>query len=125
MLQGDLTSLPQTDQHCRYLEFFDHEIVHVSSDISAKYQRPVKRKIWLWSKADLPSLRTDMQSFSQHLTEKNSIKTDVNILWTEFSKKCLELMKNMFPPKKHPHATASHGSTEISKDCQGVKRRHI
>lgn len=39
----------------------DDEIVQINSDISAKYQRPLKRKIWFCEKADLPSLRTDMQ----------------------------------------------------------------
>ena len=89
----------------------------VTSDISAKYQRPVKRKIWLWSKADQTSLKPDMQCFSQTFTEKNSIKTDVNTFWSEFSSKCLELMSKHVPSKE----TYSRYSQPWIN--QGLKRR--
>ena len=115
------TNRPSLVESCKPIPgVSDHEIVHVSSDISAKYQRPVKRKIWLWSKADLPSLKTDMQNFSQHLTEKNSIKTDVNILWTEFSKKCLELMKNHVPSIE---TSSRYSQPWINRDLKRLSRR--
>ena len=41
-----------------------------------------------------------MQSFSKDFTEKNSIKTDVNSLWSDFSRKCLELMGKHVPFKE-------------------------
>ena len=77
----------------------DNERIYVTSDITAKYQRPVKRKILLWPKADQTSLKPDMQCFSQTFTEKNSIKTDFNTLWSEFNSKCLELMSKHVPFK--------------------------
>ena len=115
------TNTPSLVNSCKPIPgVSDHKIVHASSDISAKYQWPVKRKIWLWSKADLPSVNTDMQSFSQILTEKFSIKTDVNILWTEFSKKCLELMRNHVPTKEK---SSCYSQPSINQDLKRLSRR--
>ena len=56
-----LTNRPSLIQSCKSLPgISDHEIVYVESDVSVKYQRPIRRKIWLWSKADLPSMKEDM-----------------------------------------------------------------
>ena len=91
---------PSLIQSCRPLPgVSDHERVLVNSDISAKYQCPVKRKIWLWAKADLPSLKEDMQSFSNTFLEENSIQTDVDTLRTKFSDKCTQLMTEHVPSK--------------------------
>ena len=121
LLDTFATNRPSLVESCKQIPgVSDHEIVHVSSDISAKYQQPIKRKIWLWSKADLPSLKTDMQSFSQHLTEKNSIKTNVNILGTEFSKKCLELMKKHVPSKV---TSSRYSQPWINQDLKRFSRR--
>ena len=57
------TNRPSIVKSCKPIPgVSDHEIVYVSSEISARNQQPVKRKIWLWSNADLPSLKTDMES---------------------------------------------------------------
>ena len=115
------TNRPSLVQSCKPIPgVSDHEIVYVSSDICAKYQRPVKRKIWLWSKADQPSLKTDMQSFSQDFTENNSIKTDVNSLWSDFSRKCLELMGNHVPSKE---TSSRYSQPWINQDLKRLSRR--
>ena len=45
-----LTNRPSLIQSCKPLTgVSDHEIVWVDSDVSVKYQRPIKRKIWLLS----------------------------------------------------------------------------
>ena len=61
-----------------------------------------------------------MQIFSQNLTEKNSLKSDVNILWTEFSKKCLELMKNHLPTKE---TSSCYSQPWINRDLERLSRR--
>ncbi|MEW8547322.1 MAG: reverse transcriptase domain-containing protein, partial [Candidatus Thiodiazotropha sp.] len=94
------TNRPSLIQSCTHLPgVSDHEIVFVDSDVSAKYQRPVKRKIWLWDKADLNLLKEDMRQFSDTFTVKHSIKSDVDMLWTAFSEKCTEMMTELVPSK--------------------------
>ena len=98
----------------------DHEIIHVTSDISARYQRPVKRKIWLWSKTDQNGLKSDMQCFSQTSTYNNSIKTDVNTVWPEFSSKCLELMSKHVPSKE---TLSLYSQSWINQGLKRLSRR--
>ena len=89
LLDISLTNRPSLIRTCKSLPGISyHEIVYVESHVSAKYQRPIKRKIWLWSKADLPSMKEDMNSFSDEFMDKFSIDADVDTMWTEFSSKC-------------------------------------
>ena len=68
-----LTNRPSLIQSCKPLPgVSDHEIVWIDSDVSVKYQRPIKRKIWLWSKANLPRLKEDMMTFSDSFSDKHS-----------------------------------------------------
>ena len=55
--------------------------------------------MWLWSKADLPKLKDDMERFSDTFTTKHSIKSDVNVMWTEYNDKCIQLMADYIPSK--------------------------
>ena len=95
-----LTNKPPLIQACSPLTgVSDHEIVYIESNVSAKYQRPIQRKIWFWAKADIPKPKEDMVTFSEEFTNTYSIKSDVNTIWTEFSAKCTQLMTNHIPSK--------------------------
>jgi len=53
-----LTNCPSLVSRCKPLTGLgDHEIVLVISEISTKRQKPVKRKIHLWKKADLDAMK--------------------------------------------------------------------
>ena len=53
-----LTNRPSLISDCHTLSgISDHEIVFINSYISAKIQRPVQRKILLWTKANLENVR--------------------------------------------------------------------
>ena len=81
LLDVFLTNRPSLIQECYPLPgISDHEMVYVDSDVSARYQRPIQRKIWLWSKADIPVLKQSMLQFSEDFTNKHSIKSDVNAM---------------------------------------------
>ena len=98
LLDVFLTNRPSLIQECYPLPgISDHEMVYVDSDVSARYQRPIQRKIWLWSKADIPVLKQSMLQFSEDFTNKHTIKSDVNAMWTEFSDICAKLMTDHIP----------------------------
>ena len=40
----------------------DHEALFIDTNIEAKHQRPAKRKIYLWNRADIDGLQTDISS---------------------------------------------------------------
>ena len=82
-----LTNRPSLIQTCKSLGINDHEIVYMDSDLSVKYHRPVRRKIWLWSKADVHSMKADMNAFSDEFTDSHSIKADIDTMRSQFSSK--------------------------------------
>ena len=98
----------------------DHEMVYVDLDVNARYQRPIQRKIWLWSKADTPVLKQPMLQFSEDFTDKHSIKSDVNTMWTEFSDICAT-----FPPSSYQSGLTGHGQTETSRGCPAEREKKL
>ena len=44
-------------------------------------------------------LKDDMERFSDRFTNKHSIKSDVNVMWTVFNDKCIQLMADHIPSK--------------------------
>ena len=116
-----LTNRPSLIQSCKSLPgISDHEIVYVESDVSVKYQRPIRRKIWLWSKADLPRMKEDMNSFSDEFIGKYSIEADIDTMWTEFSSKCTQIMTDYIPSKL---TTARFSQPWINRDLKRLSHR--
>ena len=116
-----LTNRPSLIQTCKSLPgISDHEIVYMDSDVSVKYQRPVRRKIWLWSKADVPSMKADMNAFSDGFTDKHSTKADIDTMWSQFSRKCTQIMTDYIPSKL---SSARFSQPWINRDLKRLSRR--
>ena len=78
----------------------DHDtIAYIESNIKARYPKPVKRKIYLWKRANMDHLKESMLSFVKDYMEEYGIETDINILWEKFETRCTELMEENIPSK--------------------------
>ena len=116
-----LTNRPSPIQTCKSLPgISDHEIEHMDSDVRVKYQRPVRRKIWLWSKADVPSMKADMNAFSDEFTDKHSVKADIDTMWSQFSSNCTLIMTDYIPSKL---SSAGFSQPWINRDLKRLSRR--
>jgi hypothetical protein len=93
----------------------DHEIVFVDSNIAISRQKPVKRKIYMWKKADTQKLKSKIEEMSNNILEKFKINTNINTLWDYFKTKCTDTMEECIPSK-----TTSTRITQpwITKDLQ-------
>jgi hypothetical protein len=56
----------------------DHEIVFVDSNIAISRQKPVKRKIYMWKKADTQKLKSKIEEMSNNILEKFKINTNIS-----------------------------------------------
>ena len=45
----------------------DHDIVYIESSVTPKRSKPVKRKIYLWKKADTTKLRAEALTYQRHV----------------------------------------------------------
>ena len=78
----------------------DHDTIPcIESTIEARYQKPVKRQIFLWKQADWSAMDTEMRTFSELFHNSYTDTTDINTLWGSFRDKCIGLMKTHVPSK--------------------------
>jgi hypothetical protein len=71
----------------------------VESLSRAKYQKQIKRKILIWKRANMETIRLDMTKFAQEFNSKYTETTDVNYLLLAFTGKCSKLMDAHIPSK--------------------------
>jgi hypothetical protein len=89
----------------------DHDTIpYIELSIKDTYQRPVRRKIFLWKKAKMEDLKPGMERFVTHFIEHHTIDKGINTLWSEFESKCATLMNEHITSKFIPaQGTVSHG----------------
>ena len=78
----------------------DHEMVLSLSDIRANRRKPIKRKILLWNKADMNSIKSTIKHFSHRFILSNSINSNVNDLWSQISVELHSIITAMVPSKQ-------------------------
>ena len=77
----------------------DHEMVLSLSDIHARRQKPVRRKILLWKKADMRSIKSEINIFGNQFVLSNSGETEVYDLWSHITIFLHNILDKMVPSK--------------------------
>jgi len=99
----------------------DHDTIpYIESSIKAKYQRPVRRKIFLWKKAKMEDLKPGMERFVTHFIEHHTIDTGINTLWSEFESKCAALMNEHIPSK---FTSTRYSQPWVNNEIKQLSRR--
>jgi hypothetical protein len=94
-----LTNRPSLVNRCKVIPgVSDHEAVLVDSMITAKRHKPPRRKVYLWKRADMTSIRTNISQYAETLTT-NPVSNDIDQLWDNFKKVCEENMNAHVPSK--------------------------
>ena len=81
-----LTNRPAQVSKCSvHAGISDHNIVITTNQIFAQRKKPVRRRILLWKKADISSLKEGVAKLRDRLTTEYHCQTrPVNELWTDF-----------------------------------------
>lgn len=77
----------------------DHDMVLTLSETRARRQKPVRHKIFLWKKADMSRIRSEISAFGTLFTEENSISTDVDTLWMQLKSELHRVLDTLVPSK--------------------------
>ena len=90
------TNRPSCSNKCQPIPgISDHEIVHVDTDIKPKRKKSVKRKIYLWDKANMDAVREEgnrmMEDFVSKFDNTSSVTDTWNAIETQLSQ-ILELV---------------------------------
>ena len=99
----------------------DHDTIpYIESSIIAKYQRPVRRKIFLWKKDKMEDLKPGMERFVTHFVEHHTIDTGINTLLSEFESKCAALMNEHIPSK---FTSTRYSQPWVNNEIKQLSRR--
>ena len=75
----------------------DHDAILIDTLIRPRRVKPTKRKIHLWDKADIPTLKTETTSYVKFFTSESFPSVDA--MWTSFRDNILRLMDKHVPHK--------------------------
>ena len=116
-----MTNRPSLINRCEPIPgVSDHEIVYVDSEVLAKRQKPIRRKIYLWSKADFDKVRADINEFSRDFTTKYDEDTPVETLWSTIKMKLENTLSSNIPSKL---TSTRFSQPWINQQVKTLKRR--
>ena len=101
----------------------DHDIVFVQASTTAQRTKPPRRKILLWKKVDLDSLRGSIQNFSDTFTKEHSTNTDVDVLWDNFKEFSTKIIDASVPSKMTSQRFSQPWITRKAKRLSRRKKR--
>ena len=70
----------------------DHEVIYIESSLAPHQQQNIKKKSFLWHKADMASIKETIIKFKEAFLSKFSLSTPVDTLWEEFKSVCLRCL---------------------------------
>ena len=103
----------------------DHDIVLIDANIVPSRQKPARRLIYLWNKANLIEMEQDIAAFSRSFTTEHSETTPINTLWDIFKKKVHGSTSKACPFQVHLHQIQSilvqpHNTTIVAEEKKSV-----
>ena len=116
-----LTNRPSLINRCIAIPgVSDHDGVFIESSVSAKRGKPVRRKIYIWKRADLDHLKTACLDFQHRFMETYSITSSVQDMWHDISSTLTTLLDSSVPSKM---SSSRFSQPWINRDIKALSRR--
>ena len=77
----------------------DHDIIHVTSTVTAKRRKPPKRKVFLWKRADKDKLHQLVEEFQGKFLAKYNISSNIESMWQDIKSSLLNIVRTTVPSK--------------------------
>ena len=98
----------------------DHDIVLIDLHIRATRQQNIKRKIFIWKRANIEEITYALQEFSDDFVSMHHVTTPVQQLWDILSNKFLEMMDKQISTKM---TSSRHNQLWINGTIKNLLRR--
>ncbi|XP_038045149.1 uncharacterized protein LOC119719722 [Patiria miniata] len=113
-----LTNRPSLTNRCSGLPALsDHDMVFMDANARAYRRKPVRRKILLWKRADLVTIRSRVHQMSVDFTSKFTTSTPVEDFATALQLELEEIINDCVPSKL--------SSTRVNQPWFNSKSKHI
>ena len=77
----------------------DHEIVYVDSGLNARRNKPPRRKVYIWKRADIPKLISGTEELNIDFHSRFGLNSNIEEMWKFISDHLLRLMEENVPSK--------------------------
>lgn len=116
------TNRPSLVNFCRPIPgLSDHDsIVYTNIDCIAKKIKPIKRKLYIWKKADINEIRIHVRNEITNFVSTYSINTDVEHLWSSFKGIIEETKRTLLPCK---FSSTRYSQAWVTTPCRRLIRR--
>ena len=122
-----LTNRPSLINYCTPIAgISDHKAVLTESNISIFVQKQLRRKIYLWNRADSSLIRNFFYDFSYEYLHSNTTDTPINQLWIDFKSACHFCLDTLVPSKLSSNKTSHRPwiTTYIKRLCRRKKQAY-
>eukprot|EP00111_Clytia_hemisphaerica_P014427 TCONS_00042481-protein len=122
-----LTNRPTFLENCEQLAGFGDHDTAILTDIICHPQKikPVQRKVFVWKRADIASLRKDITDNLAKITSMETVETPINELWENF-RLILDNARDKHVPSKFTSTRYSQPwfNTDCKRAVKKKKRRY-
>ena len=94
--------------------------VHADIECHPQRSRPVKRKVYMWDKANIDQLKIGISNQVEDFVNNNSITTPINELWKKF-KSMIDLAQEKYVPNRM--TSQRFNQPWVNKDCKRMFRK--
>ena len=121
-----LANRPSLVNRCEPLPWLgDHEIVYIDTNISAKLNKPVKMKIYIWKKANKDKLEDQASEMGKQFKEKFSLDRAINEIWDFIKSNILNILQESVPSKMSSSRFSLHWINRTVKQMSRQKNRNF
>ena len=110
-----ITNRPSLTSQCRTIPGLgDHHAISIHSSAQAHRAKPTRRKIHLWRRADIDTLKQDARSFTASFIQTYTIDSSIHTMWHNIKSNLIELQEQHVPTNSRRHASSNLGSPQKS-----------
>ena len=80
----------------------DDDIVFINTYLEVQRRKPVKRKLYLWKKANIEKIRETLEIGRDHFMADFEHSSSVEVMWQPFKNLCQQTIKDFVPTKFTP-----------------------
>ena len=95
-----ITNRPSLTSQCHTIPGLgDHRAISIHSSAQAHRAKPIRRKIYLWRRADIDKLKQDARSFTASFIQTYTIDSSIHTIWYNIKSNLTDLQEQHVPSK--------------------------
>ena len=98
----------------------DHDMVLITTSATAKRNKPIQHKIYLWKKADTENMKDKLQKFRDKFLQDFNINSPVEEIWSSIKTNLLGIQEECVPSKT---SSKRYSQPWVNTDVKRMTRR--